>query len=93
VGGIGEWLRVAALAGAYDVAVLPHYFPELHLPLVAATAAEPTIEIVPVATGADNFALLCASGAVDEVPILTPSARPGLGIEWDQAALERYAQP
>ena len=37
VGGVTEWLKVAALASAHGLPVAPHYFSEVHAHLVAAT--------------------------------------------------------
>ena len=36
-GGITEWKRIAATASSYGVVVCPHWFHDLHAPLVAAT--------------------------------------------------------
>lgn len=36
-GGITEWKRIAATAASYGVVVCPHWFHDLHAPLVAAT--------------------------------------------------------
>lgn len=44
VGGVSEWLKVAALASASAIPVAPHYFPEVHAHLVAATTCATTIE-------------------------------------------------
>ncbi len=90
VGGVSEWLKAAAVAAAYDVRVLPHYYPEVHRPLAAATPAVEAIEIVPEATGADNFARLCRRGHVLAGPIAVPNPIPGVGIEWDLDVIDRY---
>lgn len=36
-GGISEWRRIAAMAAGYGVPMYPHWFHDLHAPLVAAT--------------------------------------------------------
>jgi len=35
VGGIGEWLKVAHMAAAFDVPIAPHYNWDIHTQLVA----------------------------------------------------------
>ncbi|HEX9277324.1 MAG TPA: mandelate racemase/muconate lactonizing enzyme family protein [Casimicrobiaceae bacterium] len=49
VAGITEWLQVAALAGCYDLPVMPHVgdMGQVHLHLVAATQNAPMLEYIP----------------------------------------------
>ena len=35
VGGVGEWLKVAHMAAAFDVPIAPHYNWDIHTQLVA----------------------------------------------------------
>lgn len=44
VGGISEWLKVAAVASAWSLPLAPHYFTEVHAHLVAATPGAITVE-------------------------------------------------
>src|SRR5207237_2838327 len=82
IGGITEWLKSAAVCTAYDKRILPHYFPEVHLPLAAATPAVEAIEIVPRSTGADNFDQLVTGPDWGAAPTAVPGGGPGLGIGW-----------
>lgn len=43
-GGITEWRRIAATAASYGVVVAPHWFHDVHAPLVAATPNAPFVE-------------------------------------------------
>jgi D-arabinonate dehydratase len=91
VGGITEWLRVAALAEAFDCRLIPHYFPALHAHLVAATAGAEAVELVPASAGASNFSDLHRSPLAEEDgSVLIPDV-PGIGIAWDWRAVDRYA--
>lgn len=88
VGGIGEWLRVAALAASFDCRILPHYFPELHLPLALASPNVDAVEAVPALTGADNFDQLLAPGSRPMGPLAVASTDVGLGIPWREGLLD-----
>ena len=44
-GGITEWKRIAATAASYGVVVCPHWFHDLHAPLVAATPNARYVEL------------------------------------------------
>jgi L-alanine-DL-glutamate epimerase-like enolase superfamily enzyme len=46
-GGITEWKRIAATASSYGVVVCPHWFHDLHAPLVAATPNARYVELFP----------------------------------------------
>ena len=93
VGGITEWQRIAALAAAYDKRIVPHYYPEVHSHLVAATTTAEAVEVVPTITGADNFELLVTSTSWRELPSFVTSDRPGLGVEWDWEAIHHFRAP
>ena len=84
IGGITPWLKVAHLAEAFDVNVAPHFLMELHLSLAAAVPNGRWVEWIP------QLSLLTA------VPVETAGGRAvapssaGLGIAWDQAAIEAH---
>ena len=57
-GGISEWRRIAATAGSYGVQMCPHWFHDLHAPLVAATPNARYVEYFPddqVSSGHNNM--------------------------------------
>jgi L-alanine-DL-glutamate epimerase-like enolase superfamily enzyme len=85
VGGITPWLKVAHLAEAFDVAVCPHFLMELHVSLTAAVPNAAWVEYIPQLDDLTSSRLVVEQGFA-----IAPSA-PGLGIEWDRAAIDRRA--
>ena len=85
IGGITPWLKVAHLAETFNVAVCPHFLMELHVSLTAA---------VPNGAGSSTFrsstTITTSRLAIDDGYALPPAA-PGLGIDWDFAAIDRAA--
>jgi len=83
VGGIANWMKVAGMAEAFNLPVVSHLIPEVHVHLVSAIPNGLTVEYMPW-----SFRLF------DEVPepvkgeLLVPS-KPGLGLEFSRE-LERY---
>lgn len=82
IGGITPWLKVAHLAEAFNVAVCPHFLMELHVALACATPQGRWIEYIP------QLESLTSSGMRIEHGRAYPSSAPGLGIEWDFAAID-----
>ena len=85
IGGITPWLKVAHLAEAFNVAVCPHFLMELHVSLTAAVPNGAWVEYIP-----QLDAITTSRMAIDD-GYAVPPASPGLGIEWDFAAIERDA--
>jgi L-alanine-DL-glutamate epimerase-like enolase superfamily enzyme len=85
IGGIMPWLKVAHLAEAYNVAVCPHFLMELHVSLTAAVANGTWVEDIPQLN-----AITTSRMTIDDGYAVPPSS-PGLGIDWDFAAVERVA--
>lgn len=83
VGGITPWLKVAHLAEACNLAVAPHFLMELHVSLCAATPAARWVEYIP------QLDAIAASRLRIEAGCAVAPDTPGLGIEWDWAAIER----
>jgi L-alanine-DL-glutamate epimerase-like enolase superfamily enzyme len=85
VSGITQWLRVAGMAEAFNLPVVSHLIPEVHVHLVGAIANGLTVEYMP-----------WLSRLFEEVPrpqageLAMPSA-PGLGLTFDEKALARFA--
>ena len=82
VGGVTEWLRVAALAHSHGMVVAPHFLMELHVHLAAAVPNAIFVEYIPFL---DRFVLepLRPREGYLHVP-----DRPGHGILFDFAKLE-----
>lgn len=91
-GGISEWMKIAALATSFDKRILPHYYPEIHIHLAAATPTTEAVEVVPSLTGADNFEQIVKTVPWQEQPISVPSRAPGLGIEWNHELIDQLSR-
>ena len=85
IGGITPWLKVAHLAEAFNVAVCPHFLMELHVSLAAAVPNGAWVEYIP-----QLDAITTSRMAMRDGHALPPDA-PGLGIEWDFAAIDALA--
>jgi L-alanine-DL-glutamate epimerase-like enolase superfamily enzyme len=85
IGGITPWLKVAHLAESFNVAVCPHFLMELHVSLAGAVPNVTWIEHIPQLDAITTSRLVMEDGYA-----LVPNA-PGLGIDWDFAAIERRA--
>jgi L-alanine-DL-glutamate epimerase-like enolase superfamily enzyme len=85
IGGITPWLKVAHLAEAFNVAVCPHFLMELHVSLAGAVPNAAWIEHIPQLDAITTSRLTMKDGYA-----LVPTG-PGLGIDWDVAAIDRLA--
>ncbi|EPC01445.1 racemase [Litchfieldella anticariensis FP35 = DSM 16096] len=89
-GGITEFRRIAATAASYGVELCPHWFHDLHVHLVAATPNASLVEFF-----ADdqvlNFRKLIDTQLEFTEGRLRLPRTPGLGFDFDEAALTRYA--
>lgn len=84
IGGITPWLKVAHMAEAFNVPVCPHFLMELHLPLCCAVPNSRWLEFIP------QLDMVTTTGMRIEDGKAIPSDEPGLGIAWDQTALDRF---
>ncbi len=76
-GGITQWLKIAGMAEAFNIPVVSHLAPEIHVHLVSAIPNGLTVEYMP-----------WSSRLFRDVPqpkdgMLTVPQRPGLGLEFD----------
>lgn len=83
-GGITQWLKIAGMAEAFNVPVVSHLLPEIHVHLIAAIPHGLTVEYMP-----------WSSRLFEEVPVpvkgeLVVPNKPGLGLKFDQDTLKRY---
>ena len=83
VGGITPWLKVAHLAESFNVKVAPHFLMELHVSLAAAVPNAMAVEHIP-----QLRALTTDEVALQDGCLIAPD-RPGIGIAWDDDALDR----
>ena len=84
VGGIANWMKVAGMAEAFNLPVVSHLLPEIHVHLVSAIPNGLTVEYMPW-----SFRLF------EEVPVpvnggLIVPSKPGLGLSFSRD-INRYA--
>ncbi len=84
VGGVTGWMKVAAMAEAFNLPVTSHLAPEISVHLVGALPNGLNVEYIP-----------WSFGMFQEVPqpvdgMLAPFGRPGLGLEFDADAMRRW---
>ncbi len=89
-GGITEWRRIASLADAYGVTVCPHWFHDLHVHLVAAAPNARYVEYFPDDQVLNFKRLVSRQLEMRDGNLLVPTG-PGLGFEFDEEAVSRYA--
>jgi D-arabinonate dehydratase len=90
VGGVSEWMRVAALASTYSLPLVPHYWQDIHIHLAAA---------VPETRWVEYFVRETDIVTLDDVlieplrpvngEVVVPN-RPGVGLDFDPVAYARY---
>ncbi|KNZ33859.1 MAG: hypothetical protein AD742_03770 [Methylibium sp. NZG] len=86
IGGITPWAEVAQIASDAGLAVSSHLFPEVSAHLLAATPNAEWLEWCDWSNPVIAEPPVIADGKV------WPSQRPGIGIEWNEAAVERYLE-
>ncbi|WP_042394727.1 mandelate racemase/muconate lactonizing enzyme family protein [Streptacidiphilus carbonis] len=82
IGGITPWLKTAHTAEAFNVQVAPHFLMELHASLACAVPAGMYVEHIPQLDAVTRTPLAITDGYV------VPPQTPGLGIDWDEDALD-----
>jgi L-alanine-DL-glutamate epimerase-like enolase superfamily enzyme len=84
VGGVTQWMKVAGMAEAFNLPVVSHLIPEIHVHLVAAIPNGLTVEYMPW-----TLQLFEETPALEDGMLVVPP-RPGLGLAFDRKAIERY---
>jgi L-alanine-DL-glutamate epimerase-like enolase superfamily enzyme len=87
VGGLTEWLKIAHLAQIFGRPVAPHYMVELSLHMLCGVTNGFMLENVIGGTFGELG--LLAEPFVVEGPVVRPPERPGHGVVFDRAALDR----
>lgn len=90
-GGITEFLRIAATADSYGVSLSPHWFHDLHIHLVAATPNAQYVEFFLDDEVLNFRSLISHQLEHDGAGSLLLPERPGLGFDWNDAAVDQYA--
>lgn len=84
VGGITEWMKIAAMAEAFHISVAPHFLMEIQIHLAAAIPNGIFIEYIP-----QLAQVLEEEPALENGYFLAPE-RPGHGIQFSWRKLEQY---
>src|SRR5262249_57288051 len=84
IGGVTGWLRGAALAATHRIEMSSHLYPEGSAHLLAAT---PTCHFLEYMDWADK--ILAEPLKIVDGFVVAPQ-RPGNGLVWDKAAVQKY---
>ena len=84
VGGITQWMKVAGMAEAFNLPVVSHLIPEIHVHLIAAIPNGLTAEYMPW-----TLQLYEETPKIESGQLVVPD-KPGLGLAFDQAAIKRF---
>lgn len=84
IGGVTGWIKAAALAATKGIPLSSHLFPEVSAHLLAASPTRHWLEYVDWAQPILDEPVRVVDGTT------TPSSRPGTGIAWNRAAVEKY---
>ncbi len=85
VGGITEWRKVAAMAEAFNLPVVSHLVPEIHIQLMGSIPNGLTVEYMPWTLKLFEETPKFVDGCL-EVP-----DKPGLGLKFSEDAFKQYA--
>src|SRR5213593_480066 len=85
VGGITQWMKVAGMAEAFNLPVVSHLIPEIHVQLVAAIPNGLTVEYMPW-----SLRLFEGTAALENSELVL-SDRPGLGLAFREDTISRFA--
>jgi mandelate racemase len=84
IGGITSWLKIAALAEVHGLPLSNHLFAEVSAHLMAASPTAGWFE------WCDWPNPVLAAPVEVRDGLVWPSEKPGIGIEWDEAAIARF---
>ena len=84
IGGVTGWLRAASLAQANALDLSSHLFPEISCHLLSASPTRHWLEYVDWGAGVVQEPIRIVDGLA-----ITPD-RPGIGISWDEKAVNKY---
>jgi len=89
-GGISEWIKISALASAWDVPVAPHNAQDIHVHLAAATSNSLNVEYFLPSEDIIKFSELLIEPNKPKDGYMEVPQKPGLGIDLNEKAIERY---
>jgi mandelate racemase len=85
IGGVTGWQRASALAYVAGMPMSSHLYPEVSVHLLAATPTAHWLEYVDWMDALLKEPLRVVDG------MALPSERPGIGLEWDEEKVRKYA--
>jgi L-talarate/galactarate dehydratase len=83
-GGITQWMKIAGMAEAFNLPVVSHLIPEIHVHLVAAIPHGLTVEYMPW-----TLRLFEETPEIEDGQIVVPQ-RPGLGLKFNAETFKLY---
>jgi L-alanine-DL-glutamate epimerase-like enolase superfamily enzyme len=86
VGGITQWMKVAGMAEAYNLPVVSHLIPEVHVHLIAAIPNGHIVEYMPWTRA------LFDDPVVPEKGSMTVPSKPGLGLAFTRAINDGFGK-
>jgi L-alanine-DL-glutamate epimerase-like enolase superfamily enzyme len=92
LGGVSEFMKVAALAQAHDLDVAPHGDQNVHVHLVAAISNGLIVEYYRDSVDPMWRKMFRQTLLLNDDGTLSPPDRPGLGVELNDDALEPYRE-
>ncbi|MBI1791687.1 MAG: mandelate racemase/muconate lactonizing enzyme family protein [Acidobacteria bacterium] len=90
VGGVGEWLKVAHMAAAFDVPIAPHYNWDIHTQLVASIPNGLFIEYFVRGSDVKVFDEVLENPIYPENGYIRPRTGPGFDIRLREDKIEEY---
>jgi L-alanine-DL-glutamate epimerase-like enolase superfamily enzyme len=83
-GGVTHWMKIAGMAEAFNLPVVSHLIPEIHVHLIAAIPNGLTVEYMPW-----TLRLFEETPPIEKGQLVVPK-KPGFGLAFDQAAIKKY---
>ena len=84
VGGVSQWMKVAGIAEAFNLPIVSHVMPEILVHLVSACPNGLTVEYMPW-----MLPLYQDTPLIEDGELVLPD-KPGLGLEFDEAAVAKF---
>lgn len=89
-GGVGEWLKIAHMAAAFDIPIAPHYNWDIHTQLVASIPNGLFIEYFVRSSEVKVFDAVLENPMTPTDGYITPRTEPGFGIRFLPQKLQEY---
>ena len=90
VGGVGEWLKVAHAAAAFDIPIAPHYNWDIHTQLLATVPNGLFIEYFVRGSEVKVFDAVLENPIYPDRGYISPRTEPGFGLVFNDAKLAEY---